>query len=714
MTFLKYIYGFSLGITLLLVSFSYSNVHSQQIQCSIDIINVPSVMHPGQFLNLKSIVNSNNGISDYTWTIQGPAIKEYDDDVYQSSLLSAPFNLIPPIPLSSADLKNPEVSFYWQLDPVNENRNVTLNVKNINEETCTDTKTFKVKMGNTTITQAEDFYVEKNHPLPGPDSTNILQQHRQWHDDYDVGDNTYNNNGDLFFDFHKLYIAHFDKWRDTFGYSLIESWNPGTPLPTGVTIDHENREVSYIPRVLPSWFTMHPGIDGPDRVPLALPCETADAPRGSFPAVQDELIDFEPDQELLGCVLTHPYHNGRHVAVGGDMLSTADAPRDPIFWRYHKYIDDVSQKRFNPISITEGLAEGEVNVFDNTIPRIFSQNPFRLYPYITELPILTEKEKNLFGKTGIEALSAQFTEPVIGVKAEDFKVNGSPANNVTGKGTGPYVFIGFDSPQYGPINVTLSSGNITNEDGNKFLGDSWNYFLVEPEQDLDNDGVANGIEVDVYKSNVTNADSDDDGIIDGTETVNPCLDPMVNDDMEMTHMRSMDMNTLELEESQEPLDYDSDGISNVEEASENADPCSQQSSFDSAAGLTETDTNVTNNISKFPFILVLQRDGGFAGGSDMLVVDSTSSKSITIKNGNLTEGKLNEDMIDNLKRIVNNSQLFEAKNFYSPPEGSADHIEYSITVTINGKSQSIAWTDASKDVPPNVANLPYILDYMNI
>ena len=714
MTIQKVIHEFVLGIVLLIVSFTYSNVHSQELQCNIEIIEGRSIMHPGEFLNLKSNVNSNDGTIDYTWTIQGPAIKEYDDDVYKSSLLSAPFNLLEPTPLSFAHLKNADVSFYWQLDPANQNRNVTLNAKNTNGETCTDTKTFEIIMGNTRDTQAEDFYVEKNHPLTGTDSTNVLQQHRQWHNDYRFNTPVYNNRGDLFFDFHRLYIAHFDKWRNTFGYSPIESWDPGTLIPTGVKNDHANRDGSYTPKALPSWFTMHVGIDGPDRIPTGLPCETADAPQSDFPPIQDELIDFEPDQELLGCVLTSPYHNGIHVEVGSHMSNTANAPRDPIFWRYHSFIDDVSEKRFDPHSATaEGLAEREENVSDNTNPRILSQNPFRLYPYITELPKITEQEKNLFGKTGIEALSAQFTEPVTGVKAEDFKVNGSPAKNVTGSEIGPYVFIGFDSPQYGPINVTLSSDSIIDTNGNKFLGDSWNYFLVESGKDSDNDGVEDGIEANVLKTNITKSDSDDDGIEDGIETVNTCLDPLVNDDMQIMQTMAHGMaNDTNMEGLEEPLDYDSDGTSNVEEASENADPCSQQSSFDSAAGLSDMDTNIANNTSKSPFILVMQRDGGFTGGNDMLLVDSTSSKLILIDNGNITERQISQDLIETIKRTINNSQLFEAASFYPPPQGSADYREYSVIVGLNEKSQSVSWTDASKEVPSSVSNLPYILDYI--
>ena len=94
------------------------------------------------------------------------------------------------------------------------------------------------------------------------------------------------------------------------------------------------------------------------------------------------------------------------------------------------------------------------------------------------------------------------------------------------------------------------------------------------------------------------------------------------------------------------------------------------------------------------------------------MVDTTSSKVVFGKNGNITERKLSENLTDNLKRIVNNSQIFEAKSFYPPPEGSADYRDYSIAVVLNGKSHSVSWTDVSKDVPSTVSNLPYILDYI--
>ena len=81
-------------------------------------------------------------------------------------------------------------------------------------------------------------------------------------------------------------------------------------------------------------------------------------------------------------------------------------------------------------------------------------------------------------------------------------------------------------------------------------------------------------------------------------------------------------------------------------------------------------------------------------------------------NGNITERQISQDLIETIKRTINNSQLFEAASFYPPPEGSADYREYSVIVSLNGKTQSVSWTDASEEVPPGVANLPYILDYI--
>ena len=75
--------------------------------------------------------------------------------------------------------------------------------------------------------------------------------------------------------------------------------------------------------------------------------------------------------------------------------------------------------------------------------------------------MITDNEKSLFGISQVPGISAEFDEEVVGVNASDLRVNGSPATRVSGSGSGPYVFIGFESPGIGPVNVTLSPGNIS-------------------------------------------------------------------------------------------------------------------------------------------------------------------------------------------------------------------------------------------------------------
>lgn len=165
---------------------------------------------------------------------------------------------------------------------------------------CQDIESYTVKIGNSSDTQPEDFYVLSNHPTNN--STRVLQEHAAWHNAYHFRNESYNDNGDSFFGFHKIYLAHFDTFRYGFCYPPIEAWDPGTPLPSDSDVDHDARSInSYTPRELPSWFMAHPSGNGPvEREPSPnLPCETADAPSVSWPdKTQDSLNDFEPDKEL--------------------------------------------------------------------------------------------------------------------------------------------------------------------------------------------------------------------------------------------------------------------------------------------------------------------------------------------------------------------------------------------------------------------------------
>ena len=612
-----------IGTLLVACSLVFSGSGQPSPTCEVKISGGSPTMYPGQFVSLNTLVSGAQP-HNYSWTLEGPAIKDYDDNVYNSTSLSASQNLDPPSPITEGDLHDRSISFYWQTNATDQNRTVTVTIYTPEGQRCEDSKTYHVAMGTDSDHQAEDFYVQQNHHISLGDrnTTRVLQQHQQWHIDFPFYAPSYDENGDLFFDFHRIYLSHFDAWRTLFGYPKIVSWNPDTVIPTGIDIDHAKRSLDYTPMPLPSWFKLNTGATGPFReiniIPAntfppghpfeflngkPFPCETSDASHPPFPAKQQRLIDFEPDQELLGCVLTHPYHNTVHGEVGGedgDMNSPATAPIDPLFWRFHKFIDGVSVDRFFPDRTN--ISFGAVS--DTSPPRVFSQNPFRLNPYITNLPVISEQERNLFGVTNVQALSAEFDEPVVGVKAGDFVVNGHPATQVSGQGKGPYVFIGLEPQHLGPINVTFSSGNITDKSGNNFEGSSWQYFLVEDNKDKDNDGVEDGLEVNVLRTNPTIADTDNDGIPDGIEATSSCLNPLVSDSHPMK-ISSIGMN--ETEDAR--IDSDEDGLSNLDEFTGNRDPCSSMKSLDTMTGIESSSMPAKDNQSE-PLMIVIKQTSG--------------------------------------------------------------------------------------------------------
>lgn len=691
-------------------------------------------MYPGQRAEFTTNIINGSDNQNYTWIVEGPIVKDYDDNVYNSTLFSVSQSLEDPTPMSSNDFQKPDIHFYWQLNATNSNRNVTVLVETTNGSACKDSKIFTVQKGNDIDHQAEDFYVEQNHPMPDPfgdpNSTRILSQHAQWHVDYSSSGASYNNQGDLFFDFHKVFVAHFNAWRSDFGYSPIVQWDPNTPIEQGPDIDHVNRElagIEYYPRVnqsLPEYFKKQNLNDGPTDRPVSTfsnssginiprPCEVADAPQSPWPSVQDAIGDFEPDQELLGCALTAPFHNSVHFWVGqcipdetgenctdtlGDMSSTLRSPADPIFWRFHTFIDNVSMDRFSPTSFGENISAARTvdelssqQLNDTTPPRIIYQNPFRLYPFLTELPVISAQEKDLFGITNIPAISAEFSEPVSNVKPQDFKLNGSPATQVNGTGAGPYVFIGFKSPQFGPINVTLSSGTITDNAGNKFDGTSWQYMLVDANKDNDRDGAMDGLEVNLLRTDPTNSDSDEDTILDGVDAILPCLNPLYNN----RHIMTMGGDIINATGS----DSDSDGVTDVEEVRIQTDPCSAES------------IPATNLDAPSQLAIQIQGTNDATGLNSTLTYDSASQQSTTIINDTKFIRQIS-DSDDLVKQIVNRSGFFNAETFYPPAPNSTEYSEFTVNATLNGRVHTVYWTSVSEDVPAGIRNLPYILAYV--
>jgi hypothetical protein len=783
----------------------YGSEEEEDLSCRVEITGGEPKMYPGQYAFFEANLTGVQGTENYTWTIEGPIIKDYDDNVDNGTLFNVSRNIEPPTLMSPDDFQKSSISFYWQPNTTDMNRTVSVTVQTLDGKECQDSEDFTVAMSMDDIDkQAEDFYVEANHPIPGTNTSGVLQEHQSWHSRYRGPEASYFDQGDLFFDFHNLFIAHFDAWRELFGYSSIIEWNPGSPIPRGVEIDH-NARYGYRngndQQPLPSWFNPLGGEDGirpiffiqnetgdPQQIPAGHPleghraivfvstsdprldedtrqflqpfeghtfplCEEWDAPNNSsrYPIEQDSLDDFDPDRELLGCALTYPYHDTTHGRVAGDkngtigdMASTGTSPKDPIFWRFHKFIDSVSANRsqIGEPAPTLALGEESQQAIDTVPPRVFAQNPFRLHPFLTELPTISEQERDLFGIAGVPALSAEFSEPVTGVTAKDFTVNGSPATQVYGKGAGPYIFIGFKTPGIGPVNVTFAPGNITDEEGNRFEGSTWSYEIVESTADKDIDGVMDGLEVNLWRTDPTRSDVDGDGISDGLEVSSGCLNPLVND-MD-AGMMSMGMFTLSLpvndsnddvnnspsgvtmgvpgNSSSSSLDSDSDGMTNVQEINNKTDPCSPeqpQQTLQLPQGLFPRADNVTsllaqNDTRGFPFAIVIQKSGGTAGAtSSSLLYDSLSKVATSIVNGNKLSRQISDFDEQEAKRLFNNSGFFESTTtFYPPAAGSADYIEFTVIATSNGKLHAVYWTDVSEGVPEPIRNLPYIMAYV--
>ena len=814
-TFEKHYFFAFVALSLIFASSPSQTVYSSEeeeggggLDCEVEITGGESRMYLGQYAFLEANLSEVQGTENYTWTVEGPIIKEYDDNVDNGTLFNVSRNIEPPTLMSPVDFQQSSISFYWQPNATDMNRTVSVTVQTSDGKICEDSKDFTVAMSMDDIDkQAEDFYVVQNHPIPTENTTNVLQEHQDWHSRYRGPEASYFDQGDLFFDFHNLFIAHFDAWRELFGYPSIIEWNPGSPIPRGVEIDHDSRygyrnERDQQP--LPSWFDPRGGEDGirpiffiqnetgyPQQIPPGHPleghraiifvstsnpaldndtrqflqqfeghtfpmCEEWDVPNNSskYPIEQDALNDFDSDKELLGCALTYPYHDTTHGRVAGDrngtsgdMASTGTSPIDPLFWRFHKFIDSVSANRSQIEEPAPTLALDE-EAEDIVPPRVFAQNPFRLYPFLTELPTISEQERDLFGVAGVPALSAEFSEPVTGVTAKDFTVNGSPATQVYGKGAGPYIFIGFNTPGIGPVNVTFAPGNITDGAGNRFEGSTWSYEIVEPTADKDIDGVMDGLEVNLWRLDPNRTDTDGDTIDDGVEVSSSgCLNPLVHDidagmmgmgmftlslpgnDSDNNNTMGMGMTTgisgNSSSSSSSSLDSDSDGVSNVQEINNKTDPCSPeqpQQSLQVSQGLfPHADNGTTTSLlnqnvsSSFPFVIGIQKSGGIAGSTtaNILSYDSLSKVATSIVNGNKASRQISDFEEQEAERILNRSGfLGPTTTFYPPASGSADYIEFTVFGTLNGRVYAGYWTDVSEGVPEQIRNLPYIMAYV--
>lgn len=582
--------------------------------CTATISGGAAVMNVGELAVYTANVTGGGQPVTYQWSVSGNIIRDYQEST------SAPWAVYPMTP---ADYQQQTIQFYWkpdpsQIHPLNGgpvNRTVSVQV-NAGGATCSAQVVVSVERNSTNINrQAEDFYTN-NHRGAG-NRGRVRNDHSAWHQEWVPGVPNY---GSTLFDFHREFVDRFNNWRQEFGYPPVVPWDPGTPLPVGPDVNHSGRNANYQLTPRPSWFTLAGG--GGNRPNNGTACDTV--------AGQNDLMDF-PDRNALGCAVNMPMHSNVHNRIGGDMATTAGAPRDPIFWRWHDYMDLISQEwlagggsgsamlaipteeqrlvadeaatmnivaanhehhkaqrvmlaqadeahdghdeqaheahaaprhqHHRPPAATAGpnvtlLTEEQP---DSVVkhrgraargPRIIYESPFRVRPFVTELPSVTVK----------------FSVPVFGLTADALSVNGSPATQVTGSGAGPYVFSGFEVPADAEVlTVRFNGRKVRDAESNRGGNRSWRYWVVKGGEDRDHDGLDDAAEVREYFTNPRLRDTDGDGMPDGFEANSTCLNPF--EDERAPH--DMSGNTLPGKD-----DQDDDGLTDLEEYYLGSDPCS--------------------------------------------------------------------------------------------------------------------------------------------
>jgi Common central domain of tyrosinase. len=153
----------------------------------------------------------------------------------------------------------------------------------------------------------------------------VHNEHANWHGSNSFGaDPLY---GEEFLRFHRYFFGEYDAWRQANGHPPIPLWDPATVIPADVP--HPGRATDNPSSVnpackRPSWATAAGGPAGPPQYPN-----------------HHKLADFADRNELGRAIEGSGWHGTVHTTIGGDMGSVHNAPNDPIFWRWHKYVDSV-------------------------------------------------------------------------------------------------------------------------------------------------------------------------------------------------------------------------------------------------------------------------------------------------------------------------------------------------------------------------------------
>lgn len=114
---------------------------------------------------------------------------------------------------------------------------------------------------------------------------------------------------------------------------------------------------------------------------------------------------------------------------------------------------------------------------------------------------------------------------------------------------------------------------------------------------------------------------------------------------------------------------------------------------------------------KFEYV----KSGGIAGINERLAFDSMASfdsktNVITFFQGTSggTERQLSDAQVQEIREAIAGSGFFAMDDVYPPRQGPADYFSYSLTVTMDGRTNSVSWVDdfaTSVPVPEGLKNI---------
>lgn len=210
-------------------------------------------------------------------------------------------------------------------------------------------------------------------PAPAPYTNELLRHHVMWHKErlsLTTGDapsaSDTDRYGDDFYSFHRAMVLDYDAWRLEQGYPPVAPWDPATPIPPEFAYDAptpacqpRKKEDPKLP--LPAWATLAGGETDPFFHEYRALCEFPDLNRLA------KAIDGHGPET---------YHSKVHDNVSGDMNLPPTAPRDPIFWGWHKFLDEAVFRTWErecgaPPSDAEASASGARVERDRAVPAPF-------------------------------------------------------------------------------------------------------------------------------------------------------------------------------------------------------------------------------------------------------------------------------------------------------------------------------------------------------